>query len=286
MLIAVSGFAQQAPPLPQDAVAAAGKTAATEYAAKREAALAPVFQFISLNDYASALAAVRPVLAAYPRDFRVLFLAADATRVTGDFAGALALYQQCLALNTLYVGSIHLGMARTYAGMNQWAEFNRERVIVQKIALTGDPNLSLERGYVVEDYRSGTLHIEILEFAASGPAATTRFRFLFTNSFDKAARFTPSIDLEANPADATSFAHQFPYQAAAHIRPFALAEYPNMRSRTFLKFYPDGEPPYEDVRRDVLALAASFPGKVPVGEKAAGEYRPPYQPKPAQTPKP
>ena len=248
------------------------------YTAKREIALAPVLQFMHHDDYVAARTALQPLLADYPHDLRVLLLAADTARITGNFDQALTLYRESLANRLATAGAIHLGLIRTYADMGQWADFNKERALVRQLALAGDPTLSLERGYVIEDHRAQSLHLQVLEFASTDPSAITRFRFLFLSDRSGAAHFTPSIDLESNPADAPSFARQYPQMADAHVRLFALASYPDPHTRGFLKFYADGEPAYEDVRNDVLAAT---PTMAPLPLPSDGpQHRTPYQPPP------
>jgi tetratricopeptide (TPR) repeat protein len=252
-----------APEPTQTAIRAAAQSATTDYIAQREKALAPALQFMRQGNDAAALASIRTVLTTYPHDLRVLVLAGDAARGSGKFQDAISYFQQSIDLNSTHAGVLRLGLVRTYADMGHWEEFNRERAVVSTLARNGDPSLSAERGYVIEDHRAGDLHIEVLEFSSTDPSATTRYRFLFVSSRNAAARFTPSIDLESNPSDATSFVREFPHQAAAHVRPYALISYPDAHSRGFLKFYSEGEPPYEDVHADVLTLAATFPKSSP-----------------------
>jgi hypothetical protein len=260
----------------QDPIQAASQAAVSDYIAKREAALSPLFHLIQQHDYVAARVAMQPLLTMYPVDLRVLFLAADIERIDRNFEAALSLYQRCLALKAIAPGVIHLGMVRTYADMNQWAEFNHERAMVRQMAVNGDRTLSTDRGYTIEDHRDGALHIEVLEFPSTDLKAVTRFRFQFLNDRLPTPKFTPSIDLESNPSDAASFAEQFPHEAAAHVRPFALASYPDAHTRAFIKFYPTGEPPYEDVHAAVLALAPTFL-KPPSTAPDPASHRPAYK---------
>jgi hypothetical protein len=262
---------------PPDAVRTAAQTATADYAATREIALAPSLQFAHDNNYAAALSAVRPILAAYPHDLRVLFFSADVARINGHFDEALDLVNQCLALKLVSPGGVRLGLVRTYADMGRWTDFNRERATVRQLALDGDRTLSVDQGYVIEDYRGNGQHIQVKEYPSNDPAAITRFRFELISSFQSAAHFIPSFDLEANPVDLPNFAREYPQKAAAHLRPYALASYPDSHSRAFLKFYTNGEPAYQDVRADVMAFAAKPPGTA-LPPPAQPPHRPAYQP--------
>lgn len=270
LLLCTSFVCAQAPPQPTG-------PALADYTAKREIALAPALQFVQKGDYIAALTTLEPVLSAYPHDLRVLFLTADAERITGNFDKALDLYRQCLELKVVSPGVIHLGLVRTDADMNRWEDFNRERAVVRQLALNGDATLSVDRGYLIEDHRGSGQHVQVLEFPSQDPAAITRYRFLFLGSKKAGPPFIPSIDLESNPADAASFAREFPAKAAAHLRPFALASYPDPHSRAFLKFYSNGEPAYQDVRSDVFKSASTLKNSSPKAPQT-NPKRPAYQP--------
>ncbi len=252
-------------------------TAVRAYVARREAALAPALKLIRQDEFAAALTALHGNLASYPDDLRVMIITADVARVAGKPEEALQLYQRCLQIPTEFTGIIHLGIVRTYADLGQWTQFNRERAVVRTLALEGDRTLSFEQGYIVEDRRNSGPHIEVLEFPSTDPAAVTRYRFMFLSSHPRG--FTPSIDVESNPSDAATFAMEFPHQSAAHVRPFALVSYPDVSTRGLLKMYPNGEPPFEDIQSDVLALSATFAGKTgpPASAPTPDLHRPVYR---------
>jgi len=255
------------------------------YTTTREHRLAPVLEAMSQQDYTTALTLIRPILKDYPKDVRVLFLAGNAARISGDFPDALTFYQQSIDNNPTHAGALHLGLVRAYADMGRWEDFNRERALIRQLSLNGDQSLPIERGYAIEDHYAGSLHIEVIEFPSFD--SLTRYRFLFASNYQKATRFTPSVDVEANPADKASFTKEYP-QKPANTRFFSLVSYPDNHTRGFLKFYPDGEPPYEDIHADVLAIAlktpsATIPASPPT--PSTQHFRPAYKPPlPAQPP--
>jgi hypothetical protein len=234
------------------------KPADADYTAKREVALAPVLLDMRTGDYSAAHTALTPVLANYAHDVRVLYLAGEIARGTGNFSEALSFFQQSLAQNPNHAGALRLGQLWTYADMGRWADFNQERAAIRELSLNGDPSLPIDRGYIIEDHRAGDVRIVVLEFPSMDSTATTHFRFMFVSKRTPASKFIPSIDLETNAADAASFAQEYPQKAAAHVQMFALVSYPDAHTRGFLKFYADGEPPYEDLRADVLSFAAKM----------------------------
>jgi hypothetical protein len=237
------------------------------------------------QDYTTALTLIRPILKDYPKDVRVLFLAGNAARISGDFPDALTFYQQSIDNNSTHAGALHLGLVQTYAEMGRWEDFNRERALIRQLSLNGDQSLPIERGYAIEDHHASSLHIEVIEFPSFD--SLTRYRFLFVSNYQKATRFTPSVDVEANPADKASFTKEYP-QKPANIRFFSLVSYPDNHTRGFLKFYSDGEPPYEDIHADVMAIAVKTPSiTVPESPSSTQHFRPAYKPAPpAQPPAP
>jgi tetratricopeptide (TPR) repeat protein len=249
---------------------------ARSYTATRERELAPVLQAMRQQDYAGALTLIRPILKTYPKDVRVLFLAGNAARISGDLPDALTLYQQSIDNNPSHAGALHLGLVQTYADMGRWEDFNRERALIRQMSLNGDQSLPIDRGYPIEDHHAGSLHIEVIEFPAFD--SLTRYRFLFVSNYQKATRFTPSVDVEANPIDKASFTKEYP-QKPANIRFFSLVSYPDNHTRGFLKFYSDGEPPYEDVHADVMAIALKSTSTT-VPAPSTQQFRPAYKPPP------
>jgi hypothetical protein len=270
-LLAPLCFAQQPPPSSSPNLS---PEMLRSYTTTREHQLAPVLGAMRQHDYTGALTLIRPILKDYPKDVRVLFLAGNVARISGDFPDALTFYQQSIDNNPTHAGALHLGLVQTYADMGRWEDFNRERAVVRELSLNGDRSLPIERGYTIEDHHAGGLHIEVIEFPAFD--SLTRYRFLFPSNYQKATRFTPSVDVETNPADKASFTKEYP-KKPADTRIFSLVNYPDNHTRRFLKFYPDGEPPYEDIHTDVMALALKLPSTA-VPTPSTQHFRPAYKP--------
>lgn len=228
------------------------------YAQQREAALAPGLEALKQKDYATALADFHVVLSQYPHDARVLMLAGNAAKGAKDYEEALADYQQALSISNSW--PVRFSLIQTYAALGRWDEFGAERQKIRQAQQNGDPFLVKLTGYVIETFETGDYSVQVLEFPKLNGQFHTRYRFFVTakdGGNTESAQWTPHIDLESDDIDQVEFAKTHPEKAAAGERSFSLDTYLQPRSQGLIKFYPDGEPTYREVRADVIATISN-----------------------------
>jgi hypothetical protein len=148
-------------------------------------------------------------------------------------------------------------LVETYAALGRWDDFDAERQKIRTARQNGDPYLVKVTGYVVETFEAGGHTVQAVEFPTLAGHFHTRYRFNLTDGqtaeAPESARWTPYIDLESDDIDQVEFAKTHPEKAAAGERSFSLDSYMQPRTHGTIKFYPDGEPAYREVRADVIA---------------------------------
>ncbi len=235
----------------------------SEYAANRENALAPAFAASRCHDHAAAYSLYLKVLDSYPKDARVLMFTAEAAVHAGKLEESIPLYQRALAQDANYSWSIRAGLMQVFILLNRWQDFEALRLDTRRASLAGDKSLPPEAGYPIEELHTGNESIRVIEYPSLAGLFHTRDRFLFYEEKDSCTGFIPYIDLESDDVDQDAFAKRHPDKAAAGERSFSLDTYPGPRSQGLIKFYWDGEPTYQTVRAEVLAISAARTPKPP-----------------------
>ncbi len=238
----------------------------SQYAADRENAMAAAAAASECGDYEDAYTLYLKVLDSYPRDARVILLAAQAAVRADHLEEAIALYQRDLAQVTRNSWSIRSGLMEIYIKLNRWQDFEALRLDTRKASLAGDKTLLPEDGYHIETLYTGREFISVLEFPTLHGDNHTRDRFQLYEERDPCTGFTPYIDLESDQGKDGS--HGFSLVASTSpTSQWSVATqpaYPLSPDRAYssapvrwlLKSYPDGEPSYQQVRADILTLIA------------------------------
>ena len=226
------------------------------YAQEREAALAPALQALKSKDYAAALADLRPLVEKYPNDVRVLLLAGNAARTSRQYEEALRYYQKA-TLQPHRGWAVEFGLIETEAALGLWEDFDAQRQKVRAAKENNDSELARLTGYVIDVFDVGNEQVTAMEFPMLMGRFHARYRFFIKSGSETDAadgkKWTPMIDLESDDVDQLQCAKAHPTDSVAGKRAFSLDGYPQPRTHTTLKFYPDGEPSYQQARADVIA---------------------------------
>ena len=272
--------AQQAP----SAAAEQGEpeTLSAEQATKRNDMMRPAFERLRANDPAGAYAAMKPVLAAYPDDLRVLRYTAQAAEAAGKEAEAIPLFDRALLLKPKQPWPLRLGRMEAEAhlagaGATNWDAFNRDLADLRAAKKAGtDAGLASSNGFVVDSFQAGGVLVQTVIFPMLAGSFHTLYRFLLpvgaaarttvqaqANSPDQDRchdpKFQPYLDVESDDSDQASFVQAHPDRAAKGDRLYSLDTYGGPCSQGLIKFYPEGEPAYQTVRGDVIKALAGQP---------------------------
>ncbi|HZS53695.1 MAG TPA: tetratricopeptide repeat protein [Bryobacteraceae bacterium] len=225
------------------------------YAQEREAVLAPALEAMKKRDYDGALDMLHTALEKYPNDGRVLLLAANAARLSKHYDEALLDYQKANSQpHTNWTAEF--GLIETYAALGRWDDFDVERQKVRAAKQANDPTLAKVGGYLIDTFSISDKQVSVMEFPALAGRFHTRYRFFIAGpqpADQKNGGWTPFVDLESDDIDQVEFAKKHPEDAAAGKRSFSLDGYSRPNTHATLKFYPDSEPTYREVRADVIA---------------------------------
>jgi len=208
------------------------------YAAARQNAIAPAYEYSKCHDFEGALQIYLNVLKTYPDDARVLYSAGQTAMFAGDLDIAIPLFQKEIAQHGRGSQSSRLCLMAIYIKLNRWDDFNALRLDTRKVTIEGhDPSLNAERGFGVETLGTGKEFLSSVEFPVLHGEFKTRDRFVLYEEKDPCTGFTPHIDFESPDG-----------------KNYSLVAYPSADTRNVIKVYADGEPSYQTVRADVLAV--------------------------------
>jgi tetratricopeptide (TPR) repeat protein len=174
-----------------------------------------------------------------------------------QYANAEQVYLKMIAANPK-LWAAHISLAEVYAAEERWADFDRERSLLRQARDRGEPGTSKDASDVIDVLYVGSERYIVREFHQLDGRVHTRYRFMH---FDSQGKMDSWFACESDDIDQLSFAKQHPDLAAQGKRSFSLDSYAapvtlpdgrQTRSEGLIKFYWDGEPPYETVRADVL----------------------------------
>jgi tetratricopeptide (TPR) repeat protein len=197
---------------------------------------------------AGALPILRQVIAADPGDIVAYNLSGNCSLNLGDYPAAIDSFRHALQLRPDEWHNLS-GLMRAYT----LAEMAPERDALRKhiSELSHEGKLPPSFNYVFETFRAGDKKVEVAEFPQIQGFYGERYRFKVFNSSGKQIF---CVTLESNSAEQPMWAQQHPKEAAAGARGFTLDGYASDSHSTY-NFY-DGEPPYEQVRAEVLQVLA------------------------------
>jgi len=168
-------------------------------------------------------------------------------------------YLKVIAAHPTNVGA-HKNLIEIYAGEGRWADFDRERSIIQRFRERTHQATNTVDTLVIEVLYVGGERYIVRDYYP--PSGKSHALYNFTH-FDKANKLDSWISCESDDIDQIDFAKKHPAEAAAGVRSFSLDSYTPVtktssgqltQTHGTIKFYPDGEPTYETVRGDVIAL--------------------------------
>ncbi len=226
------------------------------YAAEREQAMAPALEAMRQRNYTSALSIFEAVLADYPKDARVLMLASQAARLSGDNAKAFTYLKTAITREPPGHPSwaMHVQIVPMYAAAGDMEKFDSERKLIRDAAASNACFFNSFTSYMIEEIHQGDQVITVLEYPRLYGRFHTRYRFFMP--VISAGDWKPYIDCESDDIDQISLAKSHPELAAKGERSFSLDGYPQANMHATYTLFQDGEPSYETVRAVVLKNAA------------------------------
>jgi hypothetical protein len=214
----------------------------SEYAARRENEFAPANAAFRCHDTEKALTLAKQALNDFPDDARALEMTGNFALFAGHPEQAVSLYRAVLAQMSHPPMARHCswstrsGLMNALMKLDQWEEFETERLATRRASLAGDPCLP-SAGYPIDTLNIGREYIRTLEFPTLQGEDKVRDSFQLYEEVDPCTHFMPSVILEERQGG----------------REFALLYHPSPGVSFELKRYFGGEPNYKLVRADVLA---------------------------------
>jgi tetratricopeptide (TPR) repeat protein len=239
------------------------------------------------NDYAAAQTFFETHLKTDPNNADALDLQGVAYLGLKRYEDAERSYLAALKLDPTR-WTTHKNLVVAYASLGKWKEFDQERALVQEARAKGTSGLGPRDVDVIDVFYVGSERYIVRSFAELNGRFKARYNVAH---FGPDGKLDFWILCESDDVDQTAFAKAHPTEAAAGQRSFSLDSYTarnlNEDGKTYtqthgtIKFYPDGEPSYETVRSDVLAVLEH---KVsPMSSTTSGK---PATPETAPAPKP
>ena len=245
--------------------AAMAQTAATESPtpATQQAApdaLEPGKQALNKGDYASAREFFTTYVKDNPNNAEALYLGGNASLGLKQYDEAAQSYTAAIQLQRS-LWAAHKNLVIVYAAQEKWAEFDRERALIQEARAKEEPGLSKQDVDVIDILYVGPERYVVRSFAELNGRFKARYNIAHLGPNGKADYW---ILCESDDIDQVSFAKAHSKEVAAGQRSFSLDSYtaptPAADGKSYtqthgtIKFYPDGEPSYETVRADVLQV--------------------------------
>jgi tetratricopeptide (TPR) repeat protein len=207
---------------------------------------------LKLGDYTRSLALARELIAVDDNN-RLAYnslaynLAGASSLGLKDYPAAIASFKQALQTQPTWLHDLD-GLMKAYrlAGMTQ--ERDAERDTLRQMSRDGW--LPRDFHYVFDAFDYGDKKVEVTEFPQL--AGKFNFRYHF-NVYDAEGKFLYRVALESDDLDQGGLVPRDPALAAKGRR-FSLDGYKANDHFTYGFF--DGEPPYEEVRKEVLDILA------------------------------
>ncbi len=176
---------------------------------------------------------------------------ADAELALHEYEAAELGYRQVVAAqpeNWL----AHKNLVIVEAALGRWEEFDRERALLRGARERGAPGISARESDVIDSFDIGNAHWIVREYYEPAGRSLTRYNF---ERFSTDGKVREYISLEsaeeAQKALARNDVRIGEAPAPVTIHDFALNFYTDKAHGTLAR-YPQGEPSYETVRRDVM----------------------------------
>jgi len=198
------------------------------------------------GDYAEALANVRQVTAADPNNILAFNLAGNCSLNLQDYPSAIDAFKHALQLQPDEFHNLGaLIHAYTMAGMAQERDDLRKHIA----DLGHQGKLPANFNYVFDTFEAGDTTVEVSEFLQIQGYYGERYRF---NVYNRDGKALSCVTLESDALEQPQWAKLHPQEAAAGGRRFSLDGYARDSHSTY-GFY-DGEPPYQQVREEVIQI--------------------------------
>jgi len=226
------------------------------------------------GDYATAKTFFTTYVAATPGDAEAWFYLGGANLGLDQPGEAAKAFSKSIELKP-DAWSAHTNLVLAYAEMQDWAAFDKERVLIKAARDEKKPGISLDAHELIDVLHVNGETYQVWYFYKPYGHFHARYVFLHFGQDGKADRW---YQCESDDVDQAFFQQQHPKEAKAGERSYSLDSYwfeksSQYPSQALHGFYSDGEPPYETVRADVLKAIA---GKT----KPAASMTPPSKPSP------
>jgi hypothetical protein len=185
--------------------------------------------------------------------------AADADLGLHNFEAAELGYRRVVAQQP-QMWLAHKNLVLVEAELGRWDEFDRERAILRGARDRNEPGITARESDVIDSFTLHNQHWIVREYYEPVGRSLTRYNF---ERFSTAGRAEEYISLESASAAAAILANPTaapatPPVSPAAIKDFALNFYTGTAHGT-IAHYPNGEPTYERVRKDVMHWLATHP---------------------------
>jgi tetratricopeptide (TPR) repeat protein len=199
--------------------------------------------------------AARTFFAAYaadnPKDAEAMFFLAGTDVNLKKYDDAVKEFQAAIELKP-DAWAAHQNLALTYARMQNWPAFDKERAVIKAARDAKTPGLKLDGHDIIDVLDVNGVTYQVWYFYTPYGQFHTRYAFLHFDAEGKADNW---IQCESDDSDQGFFQQKHPKEAAAGDRSYSLDTYSRSEkgmTQGLIKFYQDGEPTYETVRADAL----------------------------------
>ena len=215
------------------------------------AQLVPARQALATKQFVRAKALFRAYLLANPASGDAQLGLADAELGLHQFESAELEYRAVVrAQPELWIA--HKNLVIVEAALGRWDEFDRERALLHAARERGAPGIDRHESDVIDAFDVRGTHWIVRAYDEPAGRSLTRYNF---EHFESNGRVGEYISLESAEAAKQALAGGDVVVGAgaptAAVKDFVLNFYTGAAHGTIAR-YPEGEPSYERVRRDVL----------------------------------
>ena len=204
------------------------------------------------GDYAGAQTFFAKYADENPNDIEAWYDLGGAELALKKPADAAKAYEKCIALRSDAWGA-HENLALAYAETENWVAFDKERALIKAARDAKTMRTNPDEHDLIDVLQVGDKRYEVWYYYTLHGHFHVRYVAIF---FGKDGKAEDWLQAESDDADQGMFQSQHPKEAAAAVRVFSLDTYHSENggypSQGLIKFY-QGEPTYEDFRKDVLA---------------------------------
>lgn len=185
-----------------------------------------------------------------PKDAEAWFYLGGADLTLEHPVDAAKDFQQCVALKP-DAWSAHNNLSLAYAEEGDWSAFDKERAAIKAARDKNEPGVSFDDHDVIDVLHVNGETYQVWYFYKLHGHFNVRYVAI---RFDKDSKAGSWIQAESDDVDQAFFQQKHPKEAAAGARSFSLDSYEQGKngypSQALHKFYPNGEPTYEQFRAD------------------------------------